>query len=69
MIGLFKLADGYSGKTFKDCYCVYLVNDFKPLPGSVVSIDGKRFAIVYNPIYERDGQVWLAMPVAEGGGV
>lgn len=68
VLGLFKLADGYSGRTFKDCYCVYWINDVPPLPGSVVSIDGKQFAIVYNHIYDRDGQVWLAMSVAEEGG-
>lgn len=63
VLGLFKFAD--SGGTFDDCYCVYWVGSFTPLPGTVVSIDGKRFAIVYNHIYDRDGQVWLAMPVAE----
>lgn len=68
IIGLFKLADEYSGRTFKDCYCVYLMGATYLLPGSVVSIDGKRFAIVYNHIYDRDGQVWIAMPVAQEGG-
>lgn len=70
-IGLFKLADGYSGGTLSDCYCVYLIWPHYPrlLPGEVVSINNRRFAIIYNHIYDKNEQVWLAMPVAEGGDV
>lgn len=66
IIGLFKLADCYSGGLLEDCYCVYLTNHTisnNLEPGEVVSIDGNRFAIIYNHIYDKDGQVWLAMPI------
>lgn len=68
ILGLFKFADEYSGRTFEDCYCVYLRGATYPAPGAVVSINGNQFAVVYNHIYDAGGQVWLAMPVAEKGG-
>lgn len=63
VIGMFKLAD--SDGTFEDCYCIYLVGDFTPTPGTVVSIDRKRFAIVYNHVYPINDQIWLAMAINE----
>lgn len=67
VLGLFKFADEYSGGTFEDCYCVYLIWPHYPslYPGNVVSINNRRFAIIFNHIYDDAGQIWLAMPVAE----
>lgn len=58
VIGLFRLLE--------DCYCVYLAGSTVReaiKPGKVVSVDGIRFAVVYNAVYSDGGQIWLAIRI------